>query len=161
MLEVGRITRPHGVRGEVSVLLTTNRDERVAPGSVLETENGPLEVRSSRRHKGSWLVFFAGVDSREAADELRNVVLRAAPIDDDSELWVHELIGATVVDQHGVAHGTVTRVIENPASDLLEIDGSTLVPVQFVVNCEPGQEITVDVPDGLFDLDRALSERQQ
>ena len=127
MLEIGRITRPHGVRGEVSVLLTSNRTERLDPGSVLETTNGPLEVRSSRPHKGSWLVVFEGVHDRDAAEALRNVVLLGEPIDDPDELWVHELIGATVIDQDGVAHGTVTRVLENPASDLLEID-AVLVP---------------------------------
>jgi len=161
VLEVGRITRPHGVRGEVSVLLTTNRTERLASGSVLHTDNGPLEVRSSRPHKGSWLVFFVGVDDRDGADALRNTVVRAEPIDDPDELWVHELIGATVIDQHGDRHGTVTRVLDNPASDLLEIDGSTLVPVHFVVGHEPGHEIHVDVPVGLFDLDLAASERDQ
>ncbi|MEO0493234.1 MAG: ribosome maturation factor RimM [Actinomycetota bacterium] len=161
MLEIGRITRPHGVRGEVSVLLTSNRTERLDPGSVLETTNGPLEVRSSRPHKGSWLVVFEGVHDRDAAENLRNVVLLGEPIDDPDELWVHELIGATVIDQDGTAHGEVTRVLENPASDLLEIDGGTLVPVQFVVSYTPNDEIHVDVPVGLFDLDQAASERDQ
>lgn len=161
MLEIGRITRPHGVRGEVSVLLTSNRTERLDPGSVLETANGPLEVRSSRPHKGGWLVWFAGVEGRDEAEALRDVILLGEPIDDPDELWVHELIGATVVDQDGIAHGTVTRVLENPASDLLEIDGGTLVPVQFIVDHTPGEEIRVDVPVGLFDLDEAASERDE
>ena len=86
-------------------------------------------------------------------------MLLAEPIDDPDELWVHELIGATVIDQHGVAHGTVTRVLDNPASDLLELDSGTLVPVRFVVAHTPGEEIHVDVPVGLFDLDEAASER--
>lgn len=159
MLEIGRITRPHGVRGEVSVLLTSNRTERLDPGSVLETASGPLEVRSSRPHKGGWLVQFVGIDDRDQAEAVRNLVLQAEPIDDPDELWVHELIGATVIDQDGVAHGRVTRVLENPASDLLELDGGTLVPVQFVVDHTPGEEIRVDVPIGLFDLDEAASER--
>ncbi len=159
MLEIGRITRPHGVRGEVSVLLTSNRTERLDPGSVLETANGPLEVRSSRPHKGGWLVQFVGIDDRDQAEAVRNLVLQAEPIDDPDELWVHELIGATVIDQDGVAHGTVGRVLENPASDLLELDGGTLVPVQFITEYTPGETIHVDVPVGLFDLDEAASER--
>ena len=161
MLEIGRISRPHGVRGEVSVLLTSNRTERLDPGSVLETANGPPEVRSARPHKGSWLVVFEGVHDRDAADALRNVVLLGEPIDDPDELWVHELIGATVIDQDGTARGTVTRLVENPASDLLELDGGTLVPVQFVVSHTPNDKIHVDAPVGLFDLDEAASERDQ
>ena len=159
MLEIGRITRPHGVRGELSVLLTSNRTERLDPGSVLETANGPLEVRSSRRHKSGWLVVFDGVADREAAEALRGLVLSAEPIDDPDELWVHELIGATVFDQDGEARGRVTRVLDNPASDLLELDSGALVPVRFVESHIAGEEIRVDVPVGLFDLDQAASER--
>jgi 16S rRNA processing protein RimM len=45
LLEVGRITKPHGIRGEVVVALTTDRTERVAPGAVLQTTTrGPLTV---------------------------------------------------------------------------------------------------------------------
>ncbi|MEM9520994.1 MAG: ribosome maturation factor RimM [Actinomycetota bacterium] len=161
MLEIGRITRPHGVRGEVSVLLTSNRTERLDSGSVLDSTNGPLEVRSSRPHKGGWLVVFVGVDDRDQADALRNTILRAEPLDDPDEMWVHELIGATVIDQDGVAHGVVTRVLENPASDLLEIEGGILVPVQFIESYTPNDEIHVDVPVGLFDLDEAASERDE
>ena len=40
LLAVGRIARPHGLRGEVVVDLTTNRDERVAPGTSLVTADG-------------------------------------------------------------------------------------------------------------------------
>ncbi len=158
MLEVGRITRPHGVRGEVSVLLISNRVERLAPGSVLESTRGPLEVRSARPHKGGWLVHFAGVDHRDQAEALRNTVLSAAPIDDPDELWVHELIGAVVVDQDGVARGTVVQVLDNPASDLLELDSGSLVPARFIVSHVAGTEIRVDVPAGLFDLDADVPE---
>ena len=159
MLEIGRITRPHGVRGEVNVLLTSNRTERLDPGSVLDSTNGPLEVRSSRPHKGGWLVQFVGVNHRDQAEALRNTVLSAEPIDDPDELWVHELIGATVIDQAGVAHGAVMRVLDNPASDLLELDAGSLVPARFIVSHIAGEEIRVDVPVGLFDLDEAASER--
>ena len=54
-----------------------------------------------------------------------------------------------------------TRLVENPASDLLELDGGTLVPVQFVVSHTPNDKIHVDAPVGLFDLDEAASERDQ
>ena len=104
---------------------------------------------------------FEGVHDRDAADALRNVVLLGEPIDDPDELWVHELIGATVIDQYGTARGTVTRLVENPASDLLELDSGTLVPAQFVVSHTPNDEIHVDAPVGLFDVDEATSERDQ
>ena len=77
LLEVGRIAKAHGIRGEVNVLLTTERLERLAPGAVLRTRRGELEVVSSRPHQGGHLVAFKGVDDRNAADALRGLVLQA------------------------------------------------------------------------------------
>ena len=153
MLEVGRIDRPHGVKGDVLVSLTSNRVERVAPGAVLHTPSRVLTVEASRPHKNRYIVVFEGVRSREQAEEIQGSVLSAEPIDAPDELWVHELVGATVIDQDEVARGVVVRLLENPASDLLELDSGGLVPVRFVVSVDPGVEIRVDVPDGLFDLD--------
>jgi|TARA_B100000959_G_scaffold10760_2_gene10801 16S rRNA processing protein RimM len=81
------------------------------------------------------------------------VVLSAEPIQepDDGTLWAHQLIGATVIDQHGIGHGIVRSVIDNPASDLLELDNGRLIPAVFVVGHVVGQEIRVDVPIGLLD----------
>jgi 16S rRNA processing protein RimM len=79
-------------------------------------------------------------------------VLLAEPIEDPDELWIHELIGAMVVDGD-VERGRVVQVLDNPASDILELDSGALVPVQFVVSLVPGERIDVEVPDGLFTLD--------
>ncbi|MEO2156482.1 MAG: hypothetical protein ABGY30_07675, partial [Acidimicrobiales bacterium] len=59
--------------------------------------------------------------------------------------------GATVVDQHGTSHGTVVALLDNPASDLLELADGRLIPLVFVVGHEPGVSIQVDVPPGLLD----------
>jgi len=153
MLDVGRIAHSHGLRGEAMVVLTSNRIERVSPGSVLHAGDRALTVASSRPHKNGHIVKFKGVDTREQADALRGVLLRAEPIDDPDELWVHELIGAAVVDQHGIDRGEVVRVLDNPASDILELDSGALVPVRFVTELDPNVRILVDAPDGLFDLE--------
>jgi 16S rRNA processing protein RimM len=149
LLEVGRVAKPHGLRGEVVVALTTNRPERVAEGTVLHTEQGPLTITASRPHQNRYIVRFAGVDTREAADAIHGLVLSAEPLEDPDALWVHELIGSVVIDQHGTEHGTVTSVEVNPASDLLVLDSGGLVPLTFVVEQADGR-ITVDVPDGLL-----------
>lgn len=153
LLEVGRIEKPHGVRGDVIVRLTTNRTERVAPGSVLHTTGGATRtVVSSRPHQDRHLVTFAEISSREAADAARGEALFAPPIEDPDELWVHDLIGAEVHDAAGVARGRVVDVVANPASDLLQLASGALVPVRFITHVEPGVRIEVDVPDGLFEL---------
>jgi 16S rRNA processing protein RimM len=151
VLEVGTVVKPHGLRGEVVVALVTNRLERVAPGAVLASAAGNLEVVRSRPHQERWIVSFAGVEDRTAADRLRGVVLSAEAMVDEGALWVHELVGAAVVDVAGARLGTVTAVQANPASDLLVLDGGGLVPLRFVVATEPGT-VTVDVPQGLLEV---------
>ena len=153
LLAVGRIVKPHGLRGDVIVSLTTNRDERVAVGSVLHAEDGrTFEVVRSSAHRGRYIVTFAGVNGIDAAEALRDTPLLAAPLEDPDALWVHELIGSVVVDGQGTELGTVTGVQANPASDLLVLDGGGLIPLRFVTGSEPGVRVTVDVPDGLLDL---------
>lgn len=153
LLEVGRITKPHGVRGDVLVLLSTERTSRLDPGSVLQTDRGPLTVVSSSRHQDRWIVQFEGFTDRAEVESWRGVALRAEPLDDQDEdvLWVHELVGSTVALVDGDEVGTVMEIESNPASDLLVLDSGALVPVVFITKHEPGR-VTIDPPDGLFDL---------
>ena len=151
MLEVGRIAKPHGIRGDVIVELITNRAERVASGAVLHAGERAFRVEASRPHQGRWIVTFEGVLDRNTAESLRDTVLSAEPLDDPDELWVHELLGSLVVDQDGVERGTVSEVHQGAAADLLLLDTGHLVPVTFVVGKEPGR-ILVDVPDGLWEV---------
>jgi 16S rRNA processing protein RimM len=161
LLDVGRVGAAHGLRGEVVVVLTTDRLERVAPGSVLQSDRGPLEVVASRPSKDRHIVRFAGTDDRESAEALRGTVLRAEPLDDPDVLWIHHLVGCTVVELDGTERGVVEAVQHNPASDLLVLAGGALVPLRFVVQGPreevdgrpaPDGRIHVDVPAGLFDL---------
>lgn len=158
LLEVGRVVRPHGLRGEVVVALLTNRLERLAAGSVLEAGSDldppqasrQLTVASSRPHKGRHLVCFEGVADLDAAEALRGVRLLAEAIEDPGALFVHELIGAEVREVSGRSHGRVVAVEANPASDLLVLEGGGLVPLVFVLEAGPDQ-VLVEVPDGLLE----------
>ncbi len=153
LLGVGKIVKPHGLRGDVIVSLTTNRDERAAAGSVLHTADGrSFEIVRSSPHGGRYIVTFRGVDGIDAAESLRDTPLFAAPLEDPDALWVHDLIGSAVVDRVGTHLGTVVGVEANPASDLLVLDGGGLIPLRFVSGSEPGVRVTVDIPDGLLDL---------
>lgn len=150
-LEIGRVNKIHGLRGEVLVALTSNVEDRLAAGVTLFTENGSLTVERSRRHQEKWLVQFVGVASREAAEALGRPTLYGEPLDDPEALWIHELIGAAVVDGDGVDRGHVVEVHDNPASDLLMLSTGAIVPLTFVVSFEQAV-VTVEVPDGLFEL---------
>jgi 16S rRNA processing protein RimM len=151
LLEVGRIGRAHGVRGDVLVHLTTDRVERLTAGSRLKAGERWLTVTAASRANDRWRVHFEGVDDRSAAEALARVVLAAEPIDDPDTLWVHQLIGAEVVEVAGMSRGRCVAVIDNPAADLLELESGALVPVSFVVSFADGI-ITIDPPDGLFEL---------
>jgi 16S rRNA processing protein RimM len=151
LLEVGRVDKPHGLRGEVIVTLTTDRTERLDPGSVLLSDVGELVVTTVRPHQHRFIVQFEGVADREGSDRLRGVVLRAEPLDEPGTLWVHDLVGSVVVEPDGTERGRVEAVQANPASDLLVLDTGALVPVQFVTESAEGR-VVVDVPAGLFDL---------
>ncbi|MEI2639885.1 MAG: ribosome maturation factor RimM [Microthrixaceae bacterium] len=152
LLEVGRVTKAHGLNGEVVVVLTTDRDERLDPGNELVTPSGILTVDRRRPHQDRWIVKFAECDDRSGAEALNSTPLFAEPIDDDQTFWVHDLIGSVVVTPDGISRGVVESVIDAPASDLLSLDSGALVPVAFIVS-EPREDpIVVDTPDGLFEL---------
>jgi 16S rRNA processing protein RimM len=151
LLEVGRIARAHGLRGELVVELTTDREERVAPGSHLFTDRGELVVVASRPHLGRFIVAVEGCADRSAAEAMAGLVLRAEALDDPDALWAHEVIGSTVVERDGTERGRVVSVQANPAHDLLVLDSGALVPVVFVVSSSDGVTL-IDPPAGLFEL---------
>jgi 16S rRNA processing protein RimM len=143
------------LRGLVVVELWTNRVERVQPGVELHSAVGVFEVLHSSRVGPAgvwtrWLISFRGVEARETAEALRDVVLLAAPLPDVDALWVHELIGSEVVDPSGRSIGFIDSVEANPASDLLVLADGTLIPLSFVTDRRPGQ-VTVDTPPGLLE----------
>ena len=152
LLEVGHIRRAHGLRGEVFVQLISDNDLRLAPGAELLAGDETLVVETSRvASNGRRVVKFAQIPDRTAAETYANRVLRARPLDDPDALWVHELIGARVVEVDGTDRGVCVSVLANPAADLLELESGALVPSNFVVSNADGV-IVVDAPEGLFEL---------
>lgn len=164
MLEIGTIVRAHGIRGEVVVEAVSNRPERFAPGAELFSPNGdPFLIRTVTRQGGPdavgrptrarWIVGFEGVATRNEAERLRGTRLFGEPLGEpgEDEVWVHELIGAEVVDVGGRSLGRVAAVEANPASDLIVLEAGGLVPMVFVVETTPGR-VVVDPPAGLLDV---------
>jgi 16S rRNA processing protein RimM len=152
-LEVGRIGRAHGLRGDVFVTPVSNVPERFAVGSTLWVDERPYVITASRPNQHRFVVRFEGVDDRDGADALRGKIVEAEPLGEppEGELWVHELIGSEVRDRSGADFGRVVSVEANPAHDLLVLDGGALVPMVFVVSSGAGV-VVIDPPEGLFDL---------
>ena len=157
---VGRITRAHGVRGEVSVLPLSQVDARFEPGSRLsldESGHRHLTVRSSRPHRGRLLVSFEEVGDRSEAEALggRYLFVRSAlsPPLPEGEYWTHELIGCEVTTTAGRVLGEVAEVIHGPANDVWVVrnpGGEVLVPAlkDVVVHVAPSARrvVVAEVP---------------
>jgi 16S rRNA processing protein RimM len=165
---VGRIGRPHGIRGAVVVGVRTDEPElRFAKGSRLDTEPasaGPLIVAGSRWHSSELLVRFEGIGDRDAAAELRGTWLLVdsatlAPPDDPDEFRDGDLVGLAVRTVGGEAVGTVDDVLHS-GQDVLVIksaDGREVM-VPFVLPLVPEVDVSagylvIDPPEGLLDME--------
>jgi 16S rRNA processing protein RimM len=164
---VGRIGRPHGVRGEVTVeVRTDDPDLRFVPGAVLRTEpasRGPLTVTGRRWNRDILLLTFEGIDSREAAEEVRNTELLVAladlpELEDPDAFYDHQLVGLAARLTDGSPLGEVAAV-RHEGTELLVVrrpdGGEVLVP--FVAAIVPtvdlaGGFLVVDPPEGLLEL---------
>jgi 16S rRNA processing protein RimM len=173
-LVIGRISRPHGVRGEVIVDVRTDDPElRFAAGAVVRTEPaaaGPLTIAWASRHSGRLLVQFKGFEDRNVADELRGVLLlvdsaELEDVDDPDEFRDHQLIGLAVQTVAGEHVGTVADVLHY-GQDLLVVTGSgaragaeIMIPfvsaIVPVVDLRAGQ-LLIDPPPGLLDPEAAV-----
>lgn len=163
---VGRIGRPQGVRGEVTVEVRTDApDERFAVGVRLLTEpadRGPLTVQGARDHSGRLVVCFAGVTDRAAAEALRDTLLLVQiaslpPLDDPDEFHDWQLIGLRAELSDGTPVGTLADVLHLPHGDLLVVTdaGGQQALVPFVRAIVPdvdlaGCRVVLDPPPGLL-----------
>ncbi|MFN2613326.1 MAG: ribosome maturation factor RimM [Actinomycetota bacterium] len=159
-LVVGRIVKPHGIRGEVVVEVETDNPSRYAEGSTLYDGERAFRIKGARPHQGRMLVLFEGVEDRNAAESLRNVELTIEDTEAEAlpegSYYPHQLQGCEVVDENGSAFGTLVRVDENPANDLWVVSTGkreVLVPAvsEFVRSVDlSARRIVLSPPDGLF-----------
>ncbi|MCA0146549.1 ribosome maturation factor RimM [Blastococcus sp. LR1] len=169
---VGRIGRPHGVRGQATVeVRTDDPDLRFAPGAVLLTdppERGPLTIVDKRWHSGTLLLQLADptgavFDVRESVDALRNTLL-LVPVADLPEIeepdsyYDHQLVGLSARLTDGSVIGDITAV-RHEAQDLLVVrrTGAPEALIPFVSAIVPtvdvaGGFVVIDPPEGLLDL---------
>jgi 16S rRNA processing protein RimM len=174
---VGRVRRPHGVRGELVVEALTDEPGAIfAPGRRVfqGTHEGDLwldprsraprelTVTALRPFKEGFLVTFEGVADRTEAERWNGRHL-LVPLDElsepeDGEVFAHELVGMMVVDaDSGDELGEVVEFYELPQGLLLEFrrgDGTARLPFidEFVDAVDrEGRRISVRLPDGLLE----------
>lgn len=174
---VGRVLRPHGVRGEVVVEVASDNPERFAVGAELllmgpgeageaapEAARRRLTIETVRPHRGVLLVGFAGIDDRDEADALRGELAvpgRDVPAPPEGTWYHFQLLGCRVSDRAAGELGEVVDLVEDGGGLLLVVQGrfqgqGRRVPVPFVerflVRVDPAaREIEVDLPEGLIE----------
>ena len=168
-LVVGRLRKPHGLKGDVTLFPLTDDPAAVfAPGRPVwlvgldgEEVAGPLTIERSRAYHRAWLVKFAGIESRDALEPLRAHFL-AAPAEElpppaGDEVYLHELEGFAVRLEDGTPVGLVSSLYEMPAGLLIEVQGPKrefLLPYkkEFVREVDrAGRRLIIAPPEGLLE----------
>lgn len=165
-LQVARIGKPHGIRGEVTVqVLTDAPGDRFVPGTEFVVEPasaGPLIVDSARWNKDILLLGFEGIETRNQAETLRGAKLfietEELDEDDDEGWYEHELVGLEARVGSQVV-GKIAALHTLPVQDLLVVetpDGKEIL-VPFVEQIVPevnvaGGFVLMTPPDGLFEV---------
>lgn len=169
-LAVGRIVKPHGIRGELAVFPLTEVEERFEPGSRLFLSPTPegrgtllaVTVETARPHQGRWLLTLDRIEDRTHAEQHVGSYLlvpreEAEAARAEGEWFLHSLVGRAVVDDAGGSLGEVLDVIETPGAPMLEIGTPgrkrRLLPFvrEFVAGVEE-EKIVVTPPEGWLDL---------
>ena len=167
MAVVGRITRPHGLRGDVVISPETDFvEERFVPGATLWTRVGShsqaLRITTARVHGGRAIVGFEGCACIEDAERLGGLELRVPeetlqPLGAHS-YYQHQLVGCVVEDAAGAPVGTVARVDGDTGGRVLVLHGERgeiLIPLTQAICTEidiAAKRIQIDPPDGLLEL---------
>jgi 16S rRNA processing protein RimM len=161
-LVVGRVVRPHGVRGALLIEPLSKIIDSLEPGSrvFLGEGNRSVELISSAYHQGRLRVSLRGVDDRDQAEQFRGMEVKirtsqAAPLDED-EYYYWQIIGLQAVLESGEALGEIVDILETGANDVYivrRLDGEELLlpaiaSVILKVDLEAGT-ITVRLMPGL------------
>ncbi len=129
---MGRILRPHGVRGEVVVEVLTDFPEAL-PGKTVtinlegaETAPERRRVDAVRWHRGRLLLRLAGLDDRAAVEGLRGALIQidrsqAEPLA-EGQYYHHQIVGLRAVTGDGQVLGRVTEVLETGANDVYVVE---------------------------------------
>lgn len=167
LVHVGKVTKPHGIRGEVKIYCLSGQpgNFRDYPKLVLVEEGGQRRectVKKFRSQGNFAVVVLDGVTDRNGAEELIGSEVWVAeeylaPLPDDEFYW-HDIMGAEVVDQEGHSLGNLTSLMATGGDELMVVrqDGEeVLIPSrpEFIVEIGP-ERIIVDLPPGLLDINR-------
>ena len=159
---VGMITSPVGLKGEVKVYNYSDRTQIYEETEIFYLGDEPRKLERFRTQKNMLVIKFEGVETREAAEELRNrevfVTRDDLPELEEGEYYLRDLIGMKVFQEDNLI-GEVADVITNTSQDILKVmtveGAEALIPgVEPILQSIDTDKkiITVDLPEGLLDL---------
>ncbi len=160
---VGRLGRPHGLRGHLAIVSETDNEERFVPGArVLLRSGEALTVAEHRLGGAGQVIAFVGISDRNQAESLRGselfVELGERRRLREDEYWPDELVGLEVRDQTGATRGRVEAVDDNAPQTRLVVAtsaGTRLVPLVAPlvteVSLAAGYLVVADIPGLLAD----------
>lgn len=167
LVAIAKVARPHGLRGEVAADVLTDFPERfqgLENVVVLAQDQSPaeLKIEGFRFQKGRVFLKFAGLDTVESVEQLRNAEI-CVPEDEaveleEGEFYDWELEGCRVVTVDGTELGTVRELMRTGGTEILVVKGTEkdyLVPFAEAICTEVDIEnelITIDPPDGLLEF---------
>ncbi len=167
VLLVGRVRRPHGLEGEVSVEPLTEFPERFAPGVSLLWRGGAperrLKLTAARPHGDRWLLRFEGIGNVEAARALQGgdlcVPVGQAHPAPEGFFYEHEIRGFWCEDKAGRRLGRAAGLERTAAGPMLSLENAAgkevLVPFveEIVLSVDrKSRRIVLDPPEGLLEL---------
>lgn len=171
-LVVGRLRKPHGLKGDVAVFpLTDTPDEVFIHGRQLQMVDvagdavgRPLVVERGRGYHREWLLKFEGLDSRTALEALPpwrglfvTVPQDELPPPEEGEVYFHELVGFAAHLENGTPVGLVSDIYELPSGLTLEIQGPKrefMMPFvkEFIGPIDrTARQLTIMPPEGLIE----------
>lgn len=163
LYKIGKIGKPHGVKGEVSFHFSDDVFDRTEAEYLMLCIDGlmvPFFMEEYRfRSDETTLVKFCDIDTQERASELTGCEVffpRDVADDDDDNLSWAEIIGYSLIDSATSKNvGKIASVDDSTINILFELEDGTLIPasIELITNVDKKhKEIEIELPDGILDL---------
>lgn len=162
--KIGRIGKPHGIKGELIMMVEDDVFDRVEGEYLILLIDGilvPFFIEDYRfRSEQSALVKFCDIDTQERASELAGCDVffprSLSDSDDTDTLTWQEAIGYQVADDNsGKTLGTISYIDTSTANTLIELDNGMLIPAAYEIIKDINTEqrlITMSLPEGLMEI---------
>lgn len=154
-LEAGKVVNVHALKGEVKVIAWCDSAEFLCEFERLFLDKGDkeLEIERARVLKNMAIIKFAGIDTIEQAEAMRNKILYIWREDvelEEGSYFVQDLLGIQVYDaDNGTLYGEITDVMQTGANDVYAIKGNGK---EYLVPAIPDVIISTDIENNKMEI---------